>query len=290
MKILHVITTINRGGAENHLRDLIHGQIIHQGLEVACAYLKGDGYWSESLREMGCCVYALEMKHYGQLRPAILLRQLIKRFKPDIVHTHLAPSELYSRIALLGNRATALVSTRHSHSRFYKGFGSDIVESWVVSRINSMIGISESVRNFFAQKYPVLSDRFDVVLYGINPSSIEKVSEYQRQSLRGEWGVNDDAVLLGTVARLDPVKDLKTLLDGYARLRAGGLTIPIKLVIVGSGPLETELKRYAADIALEDSVIFAGFRQDIPVVMNALDVFVLTSISEGFGIVLLEDM
>lgn len=290
MKIIHVITTINRGGAENHLRDLIRGQIDNQELDVSCAYLKGDGYWMDLLQEMGCNVFPLGMNRYGSISPAMRLRQTIKQLKPDIVHAHLAPAELYSRIALLGDSKTSLVITRHNHNRFYRGFASDMLEGWVVSRAQAMIGISGSVHRFFTRKFPALSSRFHVVPYGIEPSALEQVSHAQREALRLEWGVAPDTVLIGTVARLVPIKNLKSLIDGYAQLLKLRLPTPTKLVLVGSGPLEAELKSQAKDLGLGESVIFAGFRQDIPVVMNVLDIFVLTSLSEGFGLVLLEAM
>lgn len=290
MKILHVITTINRGGAENHLKDLICGQILCGGATVACAYLKGDDYWSVALGEMGCVVRGVEMTRYGQLRPAVRLRNLITEFAPDIIHAHLAPAELYTRIALWGDTRTPLIISRHNHNRFYKGFGAEAVERWVTSRAHAFIGISQSVRRHFVDQIPSLSTRFDVVPYGIDPSPMESVSPEVRSELRREWGVDNDTVLFGTVARLVPIKALHVLLEGFAKLHVSQPHTSMRLVLIGAGPLEADLKQRALELGLDDSVIWAGFRQDIPVVMNALDVFVLTSLSEGFGLVLLEAM
>ena len=274
MRVFHIITTINRGGAENHLKDLIADQIRQGGIDVSCAYLKGDAYWAEALTGMGCQVHALEMGRYGQLAPAWRLRKLIKAFAPDVVHAHLAPAELYTRLALLGDTSTPLVISRHNHNRFYGGF----------------IGISESVMRHFSKSIPEIADRFEVVPYGINAEPVASVSRSQALQLRNEWGIGADTVLLGTVARLVPVKALHTLLEGYARLRVQSSSLDIKLVLVGAGPLEADLKARAVSLGLGDSVVWAGFRQDIPIVMNAIDVFVLTSLSEGFGLVLLEAM
>ncbi len=290
MKVLHVITTINRGGAENHLKDLISKQVEYGGFEVSCAYLKGDGYWSGMLKDLGCDVHALGMDRYGQLGPAWRLHKLIKAFAPDVIHAHLAPAELYTRLALLGDNRTPMVISRHNHNRFYGGFGAERVERWVVSRAQRFIGISESVRRHFSKCIPEISARFEVVPYGIDTVPVASVSRSQALQLRSEWGVGVDAVLFGTVARLVPVKALHTLLEGYAALRTQSPSLNIKLVLVGAGPLESDLKARAASLGLGDSVIWAGFRQDIPVVMNALDIFVLTSLSEGFGLVLLEAM
>jgi len=289
MKILHVITTINRGGAENHLKDLIEGQ-LKLGADISCAYLKGDSYWAEYLKKKGCKVYHLEMNYYGQVTPIRNLRNVIKGSSPDILHAHLAPAELYSRFALLGNAKVPLITSRHNHHRFYSGLGAEIIEKWVVSRSQYFIGISESVKRHFSSQIPSLSDHFEVVHYGIDPELISGVPEGQIQALRSEWGIDKETILFGTVARLVSFKALHILLEGFARLRSENAALGVKLVLVGAGPLEADLKRRAAELKLSDSVVWAGFREDIPVVMNALDVFVLTSLSEGFGLVLLEAM
>ena len=99
----------------------------------------------------------------------------------------------------------------------------------------------------------------------------------------------NDTVVIGTVGRLVPQKALHVLLEGYAHYRALS-SRPSRLVVVGSGPLESELKARAVELGLADAMVWAGFREDIPVVMSSLDVFALSSQYEGFGIVLLEAM
>lgn len=292
MKVFHIITTINRGGAENHLRDLIDGQMRLYNVEATCAYLKGNSYWAQDLERIGCQVNPLQLRRYGEIRPALRLRRLIQDFAPDIVHAHLAPAELYARVALLGGtvQKVPMLITRHNHNRFYDGRGAEFIERWVTSRAQHFIGTSESVRRHFSEKISGISERFTVIPYGIDAKPMTSVSCEQILRLRQEWGVEKDTILMGTVARLVSIKALHVLLEGFARLRKEHPGLPLKLVIVGDGPLETSLRKLALELGLGRSVVWAGFRQDIPIVMNALDVFVLTSRSEGFGLVLLEAM
>ena len=91
------------------------------------------------------------------------------------------------------------------------------------------------------------------------------------------------------MARLVPQKALHILLEGFS-IYLKTATKPTKLVVVGVGTLESDLKNRAIELGIQDKVIWAGFREDIPVVMNALDVFALTSEYEGLGLVLLEAM
>ena len=113
MKIFHVITTLNRGGAENHLFALVRGQ-ISRGLQVEVAYLKGDGYWKKELQQLGVAVHELELRCYGDVWPLIRLRKLLSASNPDIVHAHMPPAELYARVALIGDRKSTRLNSSHS--------------------------------------------------------------------------------------------------------------------------------------------------------------------------------
>ena len=119
--------------------------------------------------------------------------------------------------------------------------------------------------------------------------SISNGHQDQASALRLEWGVEPHEVLYGIVARLAEQKSIDTLLRAFAELRRQAST-PVRLAIVGQGPLEAGLRSLASELGIADRVVWAGFRTDIPVVMRALDVFTLSSIYEGFGLVLLEAM
>src|SRR5258706_8942575 len=121
MRLLHVITTISRGGAENQLVELT-GDQVRRGFAVAVAYLKAEPYWAKHLRETGVRVEPLALSYYGSLRPAFRLRRLIDDFAPDLVHAHMPPAEVYTRLALLGlGGRPRLVITKHNDERFYPG-------------------------------------------------------------------------------------------------------------------------------------------------------------------------
>lgn len=289
VKVLHVITTINRGGAENHLVDLVRAQ-VNQGLMVAVAYLKGDGYWSDAMRELGVRVEPLDLQRYGDVLPIMRLRALLRTMAPDIVHAHMPPAELYLRLALLFlHNAPEMVISKHNDEPFFRSMGHAIIGRWVSRRAAHMIAISGAV-NAYARKYlnmPI--NLVTTVHYGIDPGLYENVSESLRADIRMEWGIPADAWVIGTVARLVPQKALHVLLKAYAHYRTQARQ-DSRLVLVGRGPLENELKTLAQRLKLEDKIIWAGFREDIPAIMNALDAFVLTSSYEGFGLVLLEAM
>lgn len=289
MKVLHVITTINRGGAENHLVELVRGQVAH-GLSVAIAYLKGDGYWTAALRQAGAELTCLGLGRYGELGPLQRLRSLLAGFAPDIVHAHMPPAELYARLALLfAGARTPLVISKHNDEPFYRGPGQRWLGRWVARRATRLISISDAVNRYACANLGQVASKVTTVHYGIDPAPYRAVMAEAVTALRATWDVPRDAWVIGTVARLAPQKALPVMLEGYARYRAIA-TRPSRLVLVGRGPLEAELKALAERLGIANQMVLAGFREDIPVVMKAFDCFALTSEYEGFGLVLLEAM
>jgi glycosyltransferase involved in cell wall biosynthesis len=289
MRILHVITTINRGGAENHVVDLAVGQ-AERGIAVAVAFLKGDGYWAKRLGEAGVRVEPLGLKYYGALAPVIRLRRLLRDYEPDLIHAHLPPAELYARVALLSQeRYPPLVITKHNDEPFYPGPGHGMVCGWVLQRACRAIAISDAVNRYTRDQVQLPADKLRTVHYGIDSHPFESVEAQGRRALHAEWGVENDEMVVGTVARLVPQKSLHVLLTAFARYRFVSQR-PARLVIVGRGPLLGELQALAHRLGISDAVVWAGFREDIPAVMRAFDVFSLTSAYEGFGLVLLEAM
>ncbi|HEY9721458.1 MAG TPA: glycosyltransferase [Oscillatoriaceae cyanobacterium] len=288
MRILHVITSINRGGAENHLVELVRGQRAG-GHQVAVAYLKGDGYWHGLLESLGCEVKALGLRFYGDLRPLVVLRLLIKSFAPEVLHAHMPPAELYTALARQGLVSTPMVISKHNDEPFYRGPGERWLTEWVARQASSVVAISGAVNRYFAGAYRTVAPKLRTIHYGIEAQAFAQVDTAAVAALRAEWGVTSHEVLIGTVARLAPHKALHVLIDGFARfLRDGGAEA--RLVLVGRGPLEASLRELCERHRLGDRVVFAGYREDVPTCMHAFDVFALSSIYEGFGLVLIEAM
>jgi glycosyltransferase involved in cell wall biosynthesis len=292
MKILHVITTINRGGAENHLRSLVSGQ-LRKGDRIVIAYLKGNGYWREHLERSGARVVALSGMGVGSLRSVLKLRGLLNDFHPDIVHAHLPKAEICTRLALIGlsRRTFPLVISKHVDGPLWNSLGWKLqfVADWIAGRSEAVIGISRAVIRYFEETrlaLPRLGMR--LVHYGEDIPDAEGREE-EAARLREQLGVLPGGLLVGTIGRLVPQKDMHTFIEAFARARAG-LPSGSKAVLVGTGPLRAELSALAEARGVADQVIFAGYREDIPVFLKAMDVFMLCSRYEGFGLVLLEAM
>jgi glycosyltransferase involved in cell wall biosynthesis len=290
VRILHVITTVNRGGAENHLVDVCRGQVL-AGHNVAVAYLKGDHYWRPELDRMGVHVEHLGLKRYGELAPVSQLRRIVYAFDPDVVHAHMPPAELYARLALVVSpgRRPAFVISKHNDEPFFRGPGHEFLGGWVAKRANAIIAISDAVNRYTREHHGNSKAILKTIHYGIASEPFQAVSMDETRTIHEGWHIPPDAWVIGTVARLVSQKALHVLIDGYARYRSQAGQ-PSRLVLVGRGPLEHELKVRAQNLGIAGDIVWAGFREDIPAVMRAFDLFALTSSYEGFGLVLLEAM
>ena len=288
MKILHVITGIDRGGAENHLLELVRHQRA-SGMGVTVAYLRGLGYWAETFRELGVKVHALGLRFYGDLRPLLALRRIVSRSDFDLIHAHLPPAELYARLALPGLDDLPLIISKHNEERFAPGPCQKLLGRWVGRRARHVIAISDAVKRYMTG--PALgldAGKFRTIFYGLDTAPYAAVRDGDAAALRKEWGIAEGGLAVGFVGRLVEQKDIGTLIRGFA-LFAGRFPAA-RLVIVGGGSCKDALQRCAEELGIAERVVWTGFRDDIPAVMRAFDIFALTSIYEGLGLVLLEAM
>lgn len=290
-RVLHVITAFDRGGAENHLADLVRHQ-RQTGVAVTVAYLRGGGSLAPAMQALGVVVHDLALRFYGDPRPLWRLRRLLARGAFDLVHAHLPPAELYVRLALLGTsaRALPLVISKHNDCPFHDLPGELAMDRWVARRAAAMIVISEAVQRYMtARGVGVAPCWMETIPYGIDVAPYEQVTAEAVAALRLEWEVGSGTLVFGFVGRLVEQKAIDTLLRAFA-LFMSRERCDAKLVIVGNGPLMAALRRCAEETGVAAHVVWAGFREDIPVVMRAFDTFVLTSLFEGFGLVLVEAM
>jgi glycosyltransferase involved in cell wall biosynthesis len=149
----------------------------------------------------------------------------------------------------------------------------------------SIVAVSHELRDYLIRsRFP--ADRVGVVHNGVEPAAVPSTSDRRRarQLLR----LDDRSFVAATVARLDPVKDLLTLLEAFAIVRRG---VPsARLVIIGDGPERGRLAARAAQPDLAGSVHMTGYRSDVRALLPAADLYVSSSISEGVSLTILEAM
>jgi glycosyltransferase involved in cell wall biosynthesis len=275
--IFHIVTTINRGGAENQLLVLVSEQ-IRKGYKVSVVYLKGEAELRQEFEEIGAKVVDSVSAHSIVLQPFAIANLLSK--ENVIVHAHLPRAEL---VSLLIPAKLTLITTRHNAEPFFPSapkLFSNLLARLVEMRAKEIIAISDSVKDFIIRRGEVKnSHKVKVVHYGYEIKNRNRSELLVR--LRGN-------TRLGTVSRLAEQKDLPTMIDAFKEFKS--IVQNATLSIVGGGPLEVELRGLVKSLGLEKEVFFIGRRNDVLKYLSSLDVFLLTSKYEGFGMVLLEAM
>jgi glycosyltransferase involved in cell wall biosynthesis len=287
-KILHVITTINKGGAENHLFSLAKQQAI-LGNKVTVAYLKGDGYWQDSLSSCGVDVVSLKLKFYGDPFPIFALGKTIRDFKPDLIHAHMPPAELYVFFSLLiFSQDLIFFISKHNDEKFFNGPFAKFLSRLIANRSKNIIAISEAVNIYFRKVFPSTVN-IKTIHYGINPEEFLQSKKSDIRIFRHNLSLEPNVLVFCCIARLTKQKSIDILLKSFAKYKFNNEYLS-KLLIIGEGELKKNLQQLASKLNIIDNVIFLGFRDDIATAMSSIDVFVLTSRYEGFGLVLLEAM
>lgn len=289
MKILHVITTLDVGGAEMHLLSQVRGQ-SERGHSPSVVYLKGEGTLADDFRAAG----AQSVEHAHGIGGLMALRRAMRR--ADLVHTHLLKADMLGAVlAWSAGRRARLVSSKHNDEQ--------VLTRPLVSFVHGVIGrlprrtivLSDHVGRFFVEHGRLPASSITRIYYGLDPVPFERAAmerAQHRARLREEIGTSPDAVVFLCVARFAPQKAHHVLVEGFARARAAS-DVPLELWLVGDDPFgdgRQKAEAAARRFEVEDGVRFLGIRRDVPHLMAASDVFTMTSLWEGLGLVFLEAM
>jgi glycosyltransferase involved in cell wall biosynthesis len=283
-RILILIKGLGRGGAEQLLASAApHFDRERFTYEVAYLLPEKEALVGE-LREAGVTVHCL----HGASGIAWLarLRDLTRRRAIDLVHSHLPYAGAGARLARL---RTPHVYTEHNEWQCYRRstYWANLLTFGLSAHVFAVSGHVRSSMRYPAGLGAVLRmPPVEVLYHGIDPAAIGGWE--QRDGVREEFRIPEEAPLVGTVANLRTEKALDVMLDAMRRARR---ELPdLRLLLVGQGPLERELRTLSQRMDLTDTVIFAGYRADAQRIVAATDVFALSSDFEGLSIALVEAM
>ena len=283
-KIIHLITTIELGGAEKQLLTLVREQ-VKSGLGVEVFYLKGAPELKQEFENCGAAVNQTLLKK-SFIQQIITLRKKLNQDQTP-VHAHLPKSELLASLSCLKGR---FIFTRHNSEAFLPGAPkvlSNVLARFVANRSAFGVCISDAVGVFLTQRGELSKDNnIQTIYYGFekNKQSDTKALAEIMDQLRVKPGV----MRVGSIGRLVRQKDYPTLLKAMKQVFDSG--IEAELFIVGEGLVKDELFRLTLELGINERVHWLGRTPFVNEFLSQLDLFVLPSIYEGFGLVLLEAM
>ncbi len=289
LRVLHVINRLDMGGTEYGILKVIAG-LGNENFEHALCAIRGFDAGLAQERKLENKIFVAAQKDAGFEFLLFRLRKIMRAYQPHIVH-----SRNWGAIeAIAAARLAGVPVAIHSEH----GYEVDMLEGLPRRRRvlrRALYGMADAVftvtgdlRSYHAQQAWVAADRIRVLHNGVDTQRFAPRPE-KRRKIRQQLGLPEEGFVVGTVGRMVPIKDHATLLTAARALTGRGMDVHVALA--GSGP---ELARHQQFVAsspqLAGRVSFLGAAQNIPDVLNALDVFVLPSLREGMSNTILEAM
>lgn len=281
--ILHLIETSEPGGAETVLANIAKHLDPDTFDSLVCVL--EDGWLTEHLKKLGIPYVVIENKWSYDPLFLIRLTRLIRRHRIDIVHSHEFMMTVYGAVGAKLTRVP-MIGTMHGKVYYPERARRVRMLKFALSLSSKMVAVSEDLRKYLAGLFGSDSAKLITLYNGIDLSKYSSIES--KQQSRELLSISENAPVAGTVGSLFKVKGLNYLLDAVPMIR--NAHPDFVLLIAGEGEQESELKSQAESLGLGESVRFLGFRDDIPRVLNAMDVYVCSSLSEGHSLSILEAM
>lgn len=284
-KIMHVVLSMAMGGAEMLVYNMVRHSSSGNRPIVCC--LQSIGVLGKKLQEEGFRIY--NQSHSGGVDWGLIhwLRNIMIAEKIEVVHAHQYTALFYAAPAALWAGRIKLIYTEHGRLfpdiRHWKRY---LVNPLLALAVDHFVSISSSTAQAMAEIDNFPRRRIQVIHNGIDFSRMNPVVDLEKK--KREFGIRENCKIIGTAARLEEIKNIPMMLRALSRIRK---VLPETcMIIAGHGSQEANLKLVTSELGLGDHVKFIGLRHDMPEIYKLMDVFLLTSFTEGISITLLEAM
>jgi len=286
LRILHLITSMPVGGAENLILTTINHLDPTRFSSVLCC-IQSKGILGDEAEHSGIKLVALDrMKRKRfDLQAVEAIAAIIRREHIDVVHCHLYHAALYGRLAARRTGVSSVVTVHNVYSR--PKWHRRLINWWLGRHTARIIGVSQPVGNDVIRYDCIAPEKLIVIPNGIDLAPM--LQTLDRETAKSRLGLPAGAQVIGCVGRLESQKGHRFLLEVLSMLRNKRGDCP-HLVIVGTGSELGNIRQGIENMHLEDRVQLLGTRRDIPEILAALDLFVLPSLWEGLPLALLEAM
>ena len=283
MKVLHVITGLDAGGAELQLAMILR-RTRHESDVVS---LYNPGPVAELITAQGGTVRNLGMQRNTELPALLRLRKLIKDGQYDVVHTHLYRAQIYARPAARLAGTPVVLTTEHSigethieRRKMTRGVRALYLSSEMFS--DATIAVSDIVKDRLV-RWGVRPGKVTVIPNGVDTDELGFDAE-ARDRVRAQFGISPKTYVIGALGRLDPNKRVDLTMEAAAPM----LGEKCKILVIGRGEDQPRLEAAAKRLGVTDHVIFGGYQSDTTAMLAAFDLYVAASLQETFGLSVLE--
>lgn len=277
MRIVHLAANLDIGGLERQVVELAFQQ-GNSGHEASIYCLMHEGSLAGEARRRGIPVFSFSKPPGLSYATVQRLTMQLRRDRPDVLHTHNAVVHHYGVVAGTLARIPRVINTQHGASTLTDDRKLAKIFNATMPWTDAVVMVSEKVRTSLVDYARIPPRKTSVIRNGI------LLPAYQ--DFRANPGSRRPKIRFGTVGRLAPVKDHRTLIEAF---REVSRHLPCaELHIVGDGPLRSELSSRIASLGLTEKVQLHGTRDDVGAFLSGLDIFVLSSRSEGVPMAVLE--
>lgn len=287
LSICHLFPALPLHGAENHFYSLAK-QLDPEKTKNAICLISDEGELVKDFRAMGIPVTFI--RKHGRYDISIIwrLRAFLKKGGFDIIHSNLFTANLWGRLAAFGLKIPFVVTVHNIHSRHNPTQARIEIffDRLLVRTTSLLINVSKEVETSMLRDVGLPRTKLCTIENGIvfpEPGDLPS-----KQEARKTLGFSDDEKLLVVIGRFAAAKNHTTFISSLPAVRE---RFPkLKVLLVGNGEKEGEIRETIAKYDLGDTVILLGLRRDIPTILSASDILVIPSIWEGLPIVMLEAM
>jgi len=284
--ICQLVHSLRVGGAEVLVAQLARATLPFYRVVLAC--LDELGGLGEQLRQEGFPIEILGRRSGLDWRCSLRLTGFLRRHQVSVIHAHQYTPFFYGITARLLYPRPAILFTEHGrHFPDYPRRKRMLFNRLMLRRRDRVVGVGQAVRQALIQNEGISPHRVSVVYNGIDFQRYYSDGE-ERAAVRKELGLEPDDFVILQVARMDYLKDHATAIRTIARLASP--CPQVKLLLAGEGPELEKVQGQVHQLNVSPHVRFLGLRKDVPRLLAAADLFLLTSISEGIPLTVIEAM
>lgn len=287
--IMQIIYSLDVGGMENVLVDIVNNfksSFINPRFIICC--IAKSGNTAKKIRKGNVKIISINKKVGNDFLLPLKLTRIMTRENVKLVHTHGWGAYYDGVISAIMAGKIPIIHT--VHGKFFENLACEKIRRIYLQRLLSLqtdkiVTVSKDLQTYYSRL--LHNSRKIYCIY--NGVDINKFNTSKnKDQVKRKLGLNPDDLVVGTVGRLDPIKDHETILKSASLVLKD---LPnTKFLIIGDGLLKKNLEELAFKLKINNDVIFLGERNDIPELLNVMDIFILSSLFEGNSKTLLEAM
>ncbi len=284
-KLMLLAVGLDVGGTESHVLELA-SRLDPARFDVTVCSLKDGGIVAAELQKRGVRVVTLGGRGKLDARVIVKFWRLVCRERPVIIHAFLFWANLVCRV--VGRLLQVPIRLSSYHDVAVRRIWHQLIPDRLTMRwTHANVCCSEAVCRSVRAQLGGAEKKYVAIPFGVDVEQYDGMGSLKRRDL----GLREEPAVIGTVCRLvEPKKGLAVLLQAAARLRERAPALDFQLLIVGDGPAYGSLRAWTEQSGLAPWVVFAGMRRDVAGLLPLMEIFVLPSLYEGFGIAILEAM